>query len=45
MNDHGHAYDYPPVVRFQIHDDKIEDYARAADFLNAGRFDVVSPAA
>ena len=26
----------------QIDDDKLEDYARAADFLNAGQFDVVS---
>jgi glycosyltransferase involved in cell wall biosynthesis len=42
MTDHGHAYDYPPAVRFQINDDRIEDYLRAADFLNAGRFDVVS---
>jgi glycosyltransferase involved in cell wall biosynthesis len=42
MTDHGHSYDYPPVVRFQIEDDKVEDYARAAAFLNAGRFDVVS---
>ena len=25
----------------QIKDDNIEDYVRAADFLNAGRFDVV----
>ena len=42
MTDHGHAYDYPPVVRCQINDDKMEDYVRAADFLNAGQFDVVS---
>ena len=42
MNDHGHAYDYPPSVRCQIGDDRLEDYARAADFLNDGRFDVVS---
>ena len=42
MTDHGHAYDYPPVVRFQINDDKIEDYVRAADFLNAGQFEIVS---
>ena len=31
MTDHGHAYDYPPVVRLQINDDRIEDYVRAAD--------------
>ena len=42
MTDHGHAYDYPSVVRLQVNDDRIEDYAHAADFLNAGQFDVVS---
>jgi glycosyltransferase involved in cell wall biosynthesis len=42
MNDHGHGYDYPAAVRLEIADDRIEDYVRAADALNAGRFDVVS---
>lgn len=42
MTNHGHSYDYPPVVHFEIEDDKIEDYARAADFLNAGGYDAVS---
>jgi glycosyltransferase involved in cell wall biosynthesis len=42
MTDNGHAYDYPPNVRFQVADDKIEDYAHAANFLNAGKYDVVS---
>ena len=42
MTDHGHSYDYPPVVRVQINDDKIKDYVRAADFLNAGQFEIVS---
>ena len=42
MNDHGHAYDYPSVVRLQVNDDRIEDYVHAADVLNAGQFDVVS---
>src|ERR1700704_3280757 len=41
MNDHGQAYDYPGSVAFQIKDDTIGDYVRAAAFLNAGRFDVV----
>jgi glycosyltransferase involved in cell wall biosynthesis len=41
MTDRGQAYDYPPSVTLQIKDGNIEDYARAADFLNAGRFDVV----
>ncbi|KGM36067.1 glycosyltransferase family 4 protein [Inquilinus limosus] len=42
MTDHGQAYDYPPAVRIEIADDRIEEYVRAADILNAGRFDVVS---
>ena len=41
MTDHGQTYDYPASVAFQINDKNIEEYARAADFLNAGRFDVV----
>jgi hypothetical protein len=41
MTDRGQAYDYPPAVAFQIKDDNVEDYLRAADFLNAGRFDTV----
>src|ERR1019366_6105839 len=35
------AYDYPSAVVLQINDDNIDEYVRAADFLNAGRFDVV----
>src|SRR5204862_4369738 len=42
MTDHGYTYDYPSVVRLQINDDKIKDYVRAADFLNAGQFEIVS---
>ena len=42
MTDNGHAYDYPPWVRLEIEEDKIEDYAHAADVLNGGRYDVVS---
>jgi glycosyltransferase involved in cell wall biosynthesis len=41
MTDHGQAYDYPASVALQIRDDILEDYVRAADFLNAGRFDAV----
>ena len=41
MTDHGHAYEYPSVVRRQIHDERPEEYAAAADFLNAGQFEVV----
>src|ERR1700692_3411398 len=42
MTDAGRTYDYPPAVRFEIHDDKISDYVAAAKFLNKGGFDVVS---
>jgi glycosyltransferase involved in cell wall biosynthesis len=41
MTDHGQAYDYPPVVGVEINDGRVEDYFRAADFLNAGQFEVV----
>jgi glycosyltransferase involved in cell wall biosynthesis len=41
MTDHGHTYDYPPVVRLQINDENLEDYARAAEFLNDEHFEVV----
>ena len=41
MTDQGQAYDYPPGVRLQIHEQEAQEYARAADFLNAKRFDVV----
>ncbi len=42
MTDKGNVYDYPSAVRFQVRDERIEDYVRAAGFLNAGRFDAVS---
>ena len=42
MTDHGQVYDYPSTVGFQINDDRPEDYIRAAEFLNNGRFEVVS---
>lgn len=42
MTDHDYAYDYPAAVRFQIHDGKLDDYERAATFLNAGQYGVVS---
>ena len=41
MTDHGQAYDYPAAVALQIKDDNIDEYARAADFLNTGRFDAI----
>jgi glycosyltransferase involved in cell wall biosynthesis len=42
MTDPGRTYDYPPAVRFQIHDETIGDYVQAAEFLNKAGFDVVS---
>jgi glycosyltransferase involved in cell wall biosynthesis len=41
MTDHGQAYEYPAAVVLQIKDGNIDEYARAADFLNGGRFDAV----
>ncbi len=41
MTDHGQAYDYPATVQFQINDATLEDYARAARFLNAKEYDAV----
>jgi glycosyltransferase involved in cell wall biosynthesis len=41
MTDHGQVYAYPAVVALQIKDSNIDEYARAADFLNGGRFDTV----
>ena len=41
MTDHDQTYDYPSSVVLQIKDDTIEEYVRAAAFLNAGRFDIV----
>jgi glycosyltransferase involved in cell wall biosynthesis len=41
MTDHGQVYDFPAAVALQIEADDIDAYARAANFLNAGRFDTV----
>lgn len=42
MTDPNQSYDYPKSVCFQVREDYIGDYARAAEFLNAARFDVVN---
>ncbi len=42
MNDRGRSYDYPDTVRVTIDEDDLDDYIRAAEVLEAGRFDVVS---
>jgi glycosyltransferase involved in cell wall biosynthesis len=41
MSDADQVYDYPGHVKFEIKDNNAEDYARAATFLNTGKFDVV----
>jgi glycosyltransferase involved in cell wall biosynthesis len=41
MTDHLNMYAYPAAVRFEINDSTIEEYAAAAGFLNAGKYDVV----
>lgn len=41
MTDHGHLYDYPASVWRQIPDQCPDEYIRAAEAINAGRFDVV----
>lgn len=42
MNDGGTRYPYPPRVRFEIAENEIAAYQRAADFLNVNTVDVVS---
>jgi glycosyltransferase involved in cell wall biosynthesis len=42
MTDPGAVYDYPPAVHLEIHDEKIDNYIAAAEFLNNAGFDVVS---
>ena len=42
MTNRGHTYKYPPVVRVEINDDRLQDYIDAAAALNAGQFDAVS---
>src|SRR5271155_1124740 len=42
MTDSERTYDYPSVVRFEVHDEIINDYIGAAAFLNNAGFDVVS---
>ena len=42
MTESGLTYDYPSAVRFEIHDEKIGEYIKAAEFLNGAGFDIVS---
>src|SRR5450755_1305474 len=40
MTDHAHSYEYPPVVRLQVNDEKLAEYCRAADFINEKHFQI-----
>jgi glycosyltransferase involved in cell wall biosynthesis len=41
VNDIPGGYDYPEVVRFEIEEQDLSSYLRAADFLNIGNVDIV----
>ena len=41
VNDRPEGYDYPPEVRFELDEQDLESYLRAADFLNFANTDVV----
>ena len=41
MTDNAEGYDYPPEVRFEIPEQDISAYRRAADFLNLTNMDVL----
>ena len=38
MNDHERRYDHPPAVGFEVRDQVLSDYPRAADYLNGRNF-------
>lgn len=42
VNDIQGYYQYPDAVRFEIEEQKLDSYQRAADFLNSSSVDVVS---
>jgi glycosyltransferase involved in cell wall biosynthesis len=41
VNDTAEGYEYPPEVRFEIPEQDLDSYLRAADFLNFSNADVV----
>lgn len=41
VNDRPEGYDYPPEVRFEISEQDLDSYFKAADFLNFANTDVV----
>jgi hypothetical protein len=42
VNDMNGSYQYPEAVRFEIEEQNLSSYRRAADFLNTSNVDVVS---
>ena len=42
INDVPQGYDYPAEVRFEIEEQELDSYLRAADFLNFANTDIVS---
>src|SRR5438132_1120642 len=42
VNDIEGGYEYPEVVRFEIEEQDLSSYKRAADFLNIGNVSIVS---
>src|SRR3954468_3326924 len=42
VNDRPQGYDYPPRVRFEIEEQEVDSYRRAAEFLNINNVEVVS---
>ncbi len=41
LNDREEGYDYPKVVKFEIEERNLDDYRRAAEFLNLSNVDLV----
>jgi glycosyltransferase involved in cell wall biosynthesis len=41
VNDQPHGYDYPAEVRFEIEEQELDSYLRAADYLNFANVDVL----
>jgi glycosyltransferase involved in cell wall biosynthesis len=41
VNDRAEGYEYPPTVRFEIQEQELDSYRRAADFLNFNNADVL----
>src|SRR5579859_3695924 len=41
MNDVADGYEYPDLVRFEIEEQDLSSYLRAADFLNISNVDIV----